>query len=495
MLTGWKLLISKFFIIPQRYILGIMGFFAVLNAYTMRVSLSIAITEMVERHKSTVYDPYACTAVEINNKSSMNTVTDELYPWTPQQQGLILSSFYWGYVLTHLPGGVIAEKFGGKHVLGGGILCTSLLTLITPFVIYSTNGNWIWFVVLRVLEGFGEGTTYPALNAILSKWVPIGERSKLGTLVYAGSQIGTVMANSISGALIHATRSWASVFYFFGGLGCLWTFLWTILCYSEPDSHPFISDEEKYYLQKKMSITTKDKKDIPWKRILTSVPVWALVFAQIGHDWGFFAMVTDLPTYMKEVLRFNVKDNGLLSSIPYLVMWIVSLGTAYICDKLIKKKCMTISFARKFFSSIGSFGPGIFLLWASYVGCDRNLAIVMFTIGMGCMGCFYSGIKVNVLDLSVHYAGTIMALVNGIGALSGILVPYLISALTEDHTLLQWRIVFWITFGVLFITNVVFVIFGSADVQPFDFSESERQDKRDEFNGVNLNKSEISEPC
>lgn len=59
----------------------------------------------------------------------------------------------------------------------------------------------------------------------------------------------------------------------------------------------------------------------------------------------------------------------------------------------------------------------------------------MFTIGMGSMGCFYCGMKVNVLDLTTHYAGTIMAIVNGIGAFSGILVPYLIAAMTENVSL------------------------------------------------------------
>ncbi|KAL3272432.1 hypothetical protein HHI36_013913 [Cryptolaemus montrouzieri] len=355
MQTGCRKCLTKFFIIPQRYVLSIMGFFAILNAYTMRVSLSIAITEMVQRHKSDFYDPDACSVFDIHNSTSPHTVSDELYPWTSKQQGIILSAFYWGYVLTHIPGGVIAEKFGGKHVLGLGILSTSIFTLLTPFVIYITEGNWVWFVVLRVLEGFGEGTTFPALNAILSKWVPLSERSKLGTLVYAGSQIGTVLANSISGALIHSTRTWASVFYFFGCMGCLWTLLWTLLCYSDPESHPFISTEEKDYLKKQMAGISKDNRKIPWTAILTSVPIWALVAAQIGHDWGFFAMVTDLPIYLKEVLHFNVKQNGFLSSIPYIVMWIVSLVTAYICDMLITKKCMSISFARKFFSTFGMY--------------------------------------------------------------------------------------------------------------------------------------------
>lgn len=79
-----------------------------------------------------------------------------LYDWDEKTQGLILSSFYWGYVLTHLPGGILAEKFGGKYSLGLGVLSTALFTLITPWVIIWTGGNWKALVALRIIEGFGE---------------------------------------------------------------------------------------------------------------------------------------------------------------------------------------------------------------------------------------------------------------------------------------------------------------------------------------------------
>lgn len=79
-----------------------------------------------------------------------------LYDWDETTQGLILSSFYWGYVVTHLPGGVLAEKFGGKYTLGMGILSTALFTLATPTVILVTKGDWRWLVGLRVIEGLGE---------------------------------------------------------------------------------------------------------------------------------------------------------------------------------------------------------------------------------------------------------------------------------------------------------------------------------------------------
>lgn len=59
-------------------------------------------------------------------------------------------------------------------------------------------------------------------------------------------------------------------------------------------------------------------------------------------------------------------------------------------------------------------------------------------------GTFYPGMKVNALDLSPNYSGTLMALVNGIGAFTGILTPYIVGVLASDETIGQWRLVFWI---------------------------------------------------
>lgn len=98
---------------------------------------------------------------------------------------------------------------------------------------------------------------------------------------------------------------------------------------------------------------SKQKKDIPWKPIFTSVPLWALIAAQIGHDWGFFTMVTDLPKYMSDVLKYNISDSGTLSAIPYVLMWFVSIGSGWLCDWLIKRNYMGITFARKFFTTVG----------------------------------------------------------------------------------------------------------------------------------------------
>lgn len=82
--------------------------------------------------------------------------------------------------------------------------------------------------------------------------------------------------------------------------------------------------------------------------------------------------------------------------------------------------------------SIAGIFPAIFAVIASYAGCDRLLVVICFTIAMAFNGNYYPGMRVNALDLSPNYAGTIIALTNGFGSMSGIAVPTFIGYMTPD---------------------------------------------------------------
>jgi ACS family sodium-dependent inorganic phosphate cotransporter len=160
---------------------------------------------------------------------------------------LILSSFYWGYVLTHLPGGIVAEKYGGKHTLGFGILLTSVFTVLTPIAV--NWGDSIALIILRILMGLGEGTTYPAINVLLAQWTPPEERSRTASFVYAGALIGTIFATTVSGWILQYSQiGWPLVFYVMGTIGIIWFLIWLPACYNSPRDHPFISEKEVNYL-------------------------------------------------------------------------------------------------------------------------------------------------------------------------------------------------------------------------------------------------------
>lgn len=64
-------------------------------------------------------------------------------------------------------------------------------------------------------------------------------------------------------------------------------------------------------------------------------------------------MVTDLPKYMTGVLKFDIHQTGTLAALPYAVMWISSILFGWMCDKIVKQQWLTVTNARKTFTTIG----------------------------------------------------------------------------------------------------------------------------------------------
>ena len=80
----------------------------------------------------------------------------EFPSWDKDLQGQILGAFFYGYICTQIPGGWLAEKFGGKLLFGIGVLGTAALTLLTPVAARLSVGT---FIAVRVVEGIGEVST------------------------------------------------------------------------------------------------------------------------------------------------------------------------------------------------------------------------------------------------------------------------------------------------------------------------------------------------
>ncbi|KAH8260040.1 putative inorganic phosphate cotransporter [Drosophila bipectinata] len=469
----WGIKFSKCFIIPQRVIVAIMGFLAIVNAYTMRVCLSQVIVVLVVPKNVTNHHSQAVCKPEEGDSVTHRPGGD--YEWSEKLQGFILGSFYIGYVVTHIPGGILADKFGGKWVLSLGILLTALFSFLTPTCVNLGGANAL--IALRILMGFGEGTTFPALSVMVSNWVPANERGKLGSLVMGGCCLGSIVGNSISGLILDRFH-WPWVFYFFGMAACVWFIIFTLLCYSYPHSHPFIKPSEREYLMNEIP-QPKQKPPVPWKAILTNLPMISVIICQIGHDWGFFVMVADLPKYMANVMRFSIKSNGLYSSIPYVVMWLMAVGSGCASDSIIKSGCLSRTNTRKIMTAIAAFGPGIFMVAASYAGCNRPLVVILFTLAMGTMGSYYAGMKLSPLDMSPNYAGTLMAMTNGIAACAGLVSPYVAGLLTPNANMTEWRVVFWLTLGILSATVIVYLIWASGEIQPFDDGTNSNKKKEE----------------
>lgn len=135
----------------------------------------------------------------------------------------------------------------------------------------------------------------------------------------------------------------------------------------------------------------------PCKRLLSFHLKNSIIFFpfQMAQNYGYEFLMTELPTYMRQILRFSIKENGILSSVPYLGMWISSLLLSLIADWLISNKKFSITTTRKILNTIGQFGPAVCLFFVSYTGCNRILTVFLLTIGISMNGGIYSGFKVS----------------------------------------------------------------------------------------------------
>lgn len=184
-----------------------------------------------------------------------------------------------------------------------GIASTSILALITPLTV--TTFGITGMIIVRVLQGIGGALAFPCSHAIFSRWAPINERSRMISISLSGIFFGSLTANSLSG-VIAAYLGWPSIYYIFGLMGIIWCLFWGFFVGNSPEEDKFITNDEMKYIVENRGNSNSDF-NIPWKRILSSKPVWACLIAHVCYNWGFFTLITDLPSYLKSEWLFNLK--------------------------------------------------------------------------------------------------------------------------------------------------------------------------------------------
>ncbi|CAH2017129.1 unnamed protein product [Acanthoscelides obtectus] len=104
-----------------------------------------------------------------------------------------------------------------------------------------------------------------------------------------------------------------------------------------------------------------------------------------------------------------------------------------------------------------------------YIGCHRNMAVVVMTIAVMSIGGMFCGFLSNHIDIAPNFAGTLMALTNTVATIPGIIVPVFVGKLTEhDHSIGSWRIIFWTTVALYIVEIVVYMVFGSGEEQSWN---------------------------
>ncbi|XP_047535269.1 sialin [Vanessa atalanta] len=444
-------------------VLNIMVLLGFMLNYALRVNLTIAIVKMIFDTKDN--HTIANLTDSFNVTQHPEHIEQTRYHWDTKQVNLLLGCFFWGYVLTEVPGGRLAEVIGARRVFGYSTLLASVLTLLSPGAAAAGFG---WIVALRVALGFLLGATWPAILPMASKWIPPMDRSKFMSNMMASS-LGAAITMPICGFLI-AHFGWESAFYFTGIIGVMWSVAWFAVVYDSPAQHPRISDTERNYLMKALpQDTNKGHTAVPWRHMLLSAPVWAIVVTHGASVFGYFTVVNQLPTYIEKILHYEIKHNGLLSSLPYLGKYLCALASSVLADSLRRSGRLSTTTARKLFTGFAVGLPGLMMIAQAFFGHDRIWSIAIFTMALTINGAVTAGYLGNGLDIAPKFSGTIFGIANTLSSFGGWLSTFMVGELTKEHnTYEQWQIVFFILAGTYMCGALVFVVFGSGELQPWN---------------------------
>ena len=420
--------------VPYRFKVVFLSFLAVFICYIDRVNISVAIIPMQDQ-----------------------------FGWSESQVGLILGSFYFGYMITMILGGYLADKYGGKKVLGYALLIWSLFTIITPFFAY--QGLW-WLILIRILMGLGEGVTFPSWHAIYARWIPFEERTRAVGFTNSGIAAGTLFGFAVT-ALIIANYSWELVFYSFGLLGFFWYFFWNKMVTSFPENNKFLSEEELHHI--KIEAPSKESAPtVPLLKLIRNGPFMAIAVATFCNNWSLYTFLSYLPKYVNAPvvqggMGIDLGSNIFIYSIliPSLVSIFSLILGGYLADGLIKKGYGILK-VRKSVNSIGFFGSALFLYLISLEDSLINVVILLCLINI-CSGICAGGFGVNHADLGPKYTGSLVGIAGSIGMIAAILSPIVAGYILELTN--SWSSIFNVCTIVLLFGGTFYLFFASVDKQ------------------------------
>ena len=419
---------------PYRFKVVFLSFLAVFICYIDRVNISVAIIPMQQQ-----------------------------FGWSELQVGLILGSFYIGYMITMTVGGYLADKYGGKKVLGYGLIIWSLLTIVTPFFAYA--GIW-WLIFVRILMGLGEGITFPSWHSIYARWIPFKERTRAVGFTNSGIAAGTVFGYVVA-AIIISNYSWEWVFYSFGFLGIFWYFFWNKIVTSYPEDNKNISESE-LILIKNEAPSNSTPPSIPFRKLIKNGPFLAIAVATFCNNWALYTFLSYLPKFINAPLIDGGMEIELGSNIfiyailiPSLVSIFSLIFGGFLADKLISIGYKVIN-VRKSVNSIGFFGSSIFLYLISLQSDLFSVVFLLCLINF-CSGVCQGGFGVNHADLGPKYTGTLVGISGSIGMVAAIFSPMVAGLVLEVTN--SWNLIFYICSGILVFGGLFYLKFASASKQ------------------------------
>ena len=211
------------------------------------------------------------------------------------------------------------------------------------------------FAVFRGLLGLSEAGNWPGATKANAEWFPINERALAQGVFNSGAAIGGIISAPIIGILFVFLGSWQATFIAVGALGFLWLVPWLIIYKSGPESHPWLSEDERQYILtgQRNAETNEVATYAPNSaEILSRKESWGVIMASFFLDPIWWLFVGWLPLYLYETYGFGVEEIASYAWVPYVGAMFGAWFGGILAGRLIKSG-WTVNKTRKVVIALG----------------------------------------------------------------------------------------------------------------------------------------------
>lgn len=359
--------------------------------------------------------------------------------WNATQKGLVLFSFFIGYILLMVASGTIANRFGGRVVLGVAVVWWSLFTALTPAAAVT---SFPVLITVRIALGIGVAALFPASFNMIGRWVSPLQRSRAVTLVVSSLSLATVFALPMTHRLVRCC-GWSAPFYVFGAIGILWAAGWSAGVRSGYGTEPPVSSVQP---------------GIPWGRLLRLPAVWAIIVAHSCYAWSTYVLLTWLPSHFKNAFGAAVVNGSMLLAAPWFAHFLMANVAGHLADRLLRAG-RSATLVRKLMQTIGLGVGGMFLLLLPAAGSVTAATVLMCCAG-GSLAFCLAGFAPNSFDIAPGYADVIYAISNPAAILPGIVGVFVTEWLVDRTG--SFAAPFFMAAGIAFLGTLVYLAIGSG---------------------------------
>jgi nitrate/nitrite transporter NarK len=185
---------------------------------------------------------------------------------------------------------------------------------------------------MRIAFGAAEAGAFPALARVIGNWFHSSERGKATGVMWAGARMGGAIAPPAAILLI-TWIGWRLTFLVFGLMGALWCLLFWSFYRDEPLKHPRATMADIAYARRNSAPTANGEEG--WKCIFLSGNLWALFWMYFASSYGFWFLLTWLPTYLIRQLGMSPQSAGLYAALPLAVGSVSCLVGGSLSDRLV----------------------------------------------------------------------------------------------------------------------------------------------------------------